>query len=157
MCGKRSSTWANSLRAFRVPPINFNFTSAPFSYSSRYQRRCIGLVVVESVAKWRVERKGKKEKISQEYGIHIKMGNVYRNSFRKPRRKRAISGYIFGKVVLTNLVLKKWVSRMWIGFIWFMVRTTLKNTEISTRISQKVGIWPASDHQFPRNQLHGMN
>jgi len=85
------------------------------------------------------------------------MGNVYRNSFRKPRRKRAISGYIFGKVVLTNLVLKKWVSRMWIGFIWFMVRTTLKNTEISTRISQKVGIWPASDHQFPRNQLHGMN
>jgi len=33
---------------------------------------------------------------------------------------------------------------------------TLENTEISTRISQNVGIWPAGDHHFPRNQLHGV-
>jgi hypothetical protein len=82
MCVKRSGTWAIFLRAFRVPPINFNFTSAPYSYSSRYQRRYIGLVVVESIAKQRVEQGEKKEKISQVHGIHIKMGNVYRNSFK---------------------------------------------------------------------------
>ena len=59
---KRSGTWAIFLRAFRVPPFNFQFTSSPYSYSSRYQQRCIDLVVVQSVAKRRVEKKGRKGK-----------------------------------------------------------------------------------------------
>jgi hypothetical protein len=97
----------------------------------------------------------KKEKIGQVHGMHMKMGNVYRNPFKNPRRKRAISGYIFGKAVLTKRILKKQDSKIWIGFIWFIIRITLENTEMSARIPQKARIWPAGDHHFPRNQLHG--
>jgi hypothetical protein len=45
-----------------------------------------------------------------------------------------------GKLALTTLFVKKWDSRIWIMFIWIMIRATLDNKEMSTRIAQKAEI-----------------
>jgi hypothetical protein len=79
--------------------------------------------------------KGGKErkKIREVYGMYIKMKNAHRNYFKKSERKRPLLGIRFGKVVITKLILKKWDARMWIRFVWVMIRTAIGNTGMSSR------------------------